>query len=48
MPNDYILLAIISVILIGGGLLLLSQAKSYRSRRNQNKDHRNSIKHASN
>lgn len=46
MSNDYIALAIISVILIGGGLFLLSQAKNYRARRNQSKDQQNDVKHA--
>lgn len=33
MSADYIFLAIIAVLGIGGGLFLLSQAKSYRARR---------------
>ena len=32
MPADYIGLAVVAVVLIGGGFFLLSQAKRYRAR----------------
>lgn len=33
MRADYIILAVVAVMSIGGGLFLLSQAKGYRRRR---------------
>ena len=32
MPADYVALAVIAVLSIGGGLFLLVQAKNYRAR----------------
>jgi len=32
MSTDYIILAIVAVILLGGGLFLLHEAKAYRAR----------------
>jgi hypothetical protein len=46
MSTDYIVLAVIAFIAIGGGLLLLSQAKSYRARHQGGDKHHNSAKHA--
>ena len=34
MPLDYIILLVVAVIGIGGGLLVLREAKKYRTRRN--------------
>lgn len=33
IPIDYIALAIIAVLVVGGGLFLLVQARKYRARR---------------
>jgi len=33
MPSDYVILAVVAVLSIGGGLFLLHQAKKYRSLR---------------
>jgi len=46
MATDYIVLAVIAVIAIGGGLFLLSQAKSYRARHHGDDKHHNGAKHA--
>lgn len=46
MPNDYIALAITSVILIGGGLFLLFQVKNDRNQHAHNKEQRDDVKHA--
>jgi len=33
MPNDYVILAVVAVLSIGGGLLLLRKARAYRRTR---------------
>ncbi len=35
MSADYVMLAVIAVLGIGGGMFLLSQAKNYRARHEQ-------------
>lgn len=33
MPNDYVILAVVAALSIGGGLLLLHKARAYRRTR---------------
>lgn len=46
MSIDYIILAIAAVVLLGGGLFLLSQAKTYRDQHKTNNRHHDGVKHA--
>lgn len=46
MSIDYVILAVVAVLAIGGGLFLLSAAKKYRLNHNVGDKHQSGAKHA--
>lgn len=45
MPADYVILAVVAVLSIGGGLFLLHQAKNYRRNHSDSRTQLSNMSH---